>query len=148
MNISEIISFDDYWNDQRFQQKKPNLRGSLKQAFGDNIYHHDQDAGEWIQEDSHHTHKGGKPMLKNLENDTSTPRVLISSEYWYCGGSGPEIPGHFRQANNDICTSRQGYRCDYPEPLVTDFIEWIKSFDESGYLGNPAEFRKMIEKGV
>ncbi len=148
MNISEIISFEEYWNDPRFQQKKPNLRGSLKQAFGDNIYHHDSETGAWIQEDSHHTHKGGKPMLKNLEKDTSAPRVLVSNEYWYWGGNGPEVPEIFRRPGNDICLSGQGYKCNYPETFITDFIKWIKSLDGSGYLGDPAEFSIMTEEGV
>ena len=39
MRVSEAMSYDDYWNDPRFLVKRPNLRGSLIQAFGDNIYH-------------------------------------------------------------------------------------------------------------
>src|SRR5258708_38917575 len=37
MLVDESMSFQDYWSDPRFQQKKPNLRSSKKQAFGDNI---------------------------------------------------------------------------------------------------------------
>ena len=46
MRISEVMSFNDYWADPRFRRKKPNLRGSKKQAFGDNIYYRDA-AGVW-----------------------------------------------------------------------------------------------------
>ena len=38
MRVTESMTFEQYWNDPRFQKKKPNLRGSKKQAFGDNIY--------------------------------------------------------------------------------------------------------------
>lgn len=38
MQVSEILSFEEYWNDRRFQNKKPRFNGSLKQCFGDNIY--------------------------------------------------------------------------------------------------------------
>jgi hypothetical protein len=37
MRVTEIITFNQYWNDPRFQRKKPKLNGSKKQAFGDNI---------------------------------------------------------------------------------------------------------------
>ena len=58
MQVTEIMSFNGYWLDPRFNQKKPNLRGSKKQAFGDNIYHRGSgDLGEWWQElDSHHSY--------------------------------------------------------------------------------------------
>src|SRR5712672_36303 len=38
MRVSAAMTFNEYWNDPRFQDKKPNMRGSKKQAFGDNIY--------------------------------------------------------------------------------------------------------------
>ena len=38
MQVTEVLTFDEYFDDVRFQTKKPNLGGSLKQAFGDNIY--------------------------------------------------------------------------------------------------------------
>ena len=91
MCVTETMTFNEYWEDERFQRKKPNLRGSMKQAFGDNIYFKD-DAGEWHQQDSHHSCEDGSPNLHNIRNDTQTDRVLLSKEYSYWGGSGPEIP--------------------------------------------------------
>ena len=41
MLVSETLTFNDYWESVRFQQKRSNLRGSKKQAFGDNIYFKD-----------------------------------------------------------------------------------------------------------
>src|SRR6266542_6663838 len=54
MQVSEVIAFDEYWSDPRFAEKRPNLRGSKKQAFGDNIYHRDPEGGPWLQAASHH----------------------------------------------------------------------------------------------
>src|ERR1700758_4385988 len=39
MQVTEALSFDEYFADPRFQEKKPDLSGSLKRAFGDNIYY-------------------------------------------------------------------------------------------------------------
>ncbi|WP_339744875.1 hypothetical protein [uncultured Rubinisphaera sp.] len=50
MRVTEILTFDEYWSDVRFKCKSPNLRGSLKQAYGDNIYHRDSKSKDWIQD--------------------------------------------------------------------------------------------------
>lgn len=47
--VSEVLTFDQYWNDLRFAKKKPVMNGSLKKLYGDNIYHHDAN-GNWMQE--------------------------------------------------------------------------------------------------
>ena len=38
MQVTEILTTNEYWNDARFQNKKPNLNGGWKRASGDNIY--------------------------------------------------------------------------------------------------------------
>ena len=139
MEVAEILTFDEYWNESRFVQKRPNLRGSLKQAFGDNIYHRDEKTGRWRQENSHHSHDDGRANWGNVRHDTQTPQVLIGLKYAYWGASGPKIPRRFR-GSVDVCCHR-GHKCSlFPEPFVTRFIEWIKSLDQTGYLGYPAKF--------
>ena len=63
-------TFEEYWKDQRFVHKRPNLRGSLKQWFGDNIYHRNPRTGHWVQENSHHSRATGKPYKGNIDHDT------------------------------------------------------------------------------
>ena len=93
MRVTETMPFDEYWNDPRFQRKKPDPYGSEKQGYGDNIYHRDSSlTDEWKQLDSHHSRGDGSPNLKNIERDTGVDRVLISDDFIYCGGSGPLIP--------------------------------------------------------
>ena len=41
MRVTETMTFNEYWDDERFRRKKPNMMGSTKQAFGDNIYSRD-----------------------------------------------------------------------------------------------------------
>ena len=38
MRVSEKLTFAQYWEDERFANKKPVMNGSLKQKYGDNIY--------------------------------------------------------------------------------------------------------------
>ena len=141
MRVTETMTFNEYWQDERFCQKKPNLRGSKKQAFGDNIYFQD-DEEQWQQQDSHHSWNDGSPNQFNIVRDTQTNRVLLSSEFAYWGGSGPEIPQEFRNYDEkyDICKKGQGHRCKFPENLVRDFIAWFRSLNAKGFLGAPLDW--------
>ena len=38
MKVTEALSFTEYWNDERFQMKKPVMNGSLMQAYGCLLY--------------------------------------------------------------------------------------------------------------
>jgi len=79
MNVSEIITFDTYWSDARFMAKKSFRNGSPKMMVGDNIYHRNPITMDWIQEDSHHSKLDGSTNLKNLQTDTKSVNVLIST---------------------------------------------------------------------
>ena len=91
MRVSEKMSFQDYWDDERFSIKKPSRNGSRVQMLGDNIYHKD-DEGHWLQEDSHHSNPDGSPNLVNLRRDTrKTNQVLISDCFLYFGSQAIAI---------------------------------------------------------
>ena len=143
MCVTEAMTFNKYWEDPRFQQKKPILRGSVKQAFGDNIYRVDA-TGHWHQEDSHHSYVGGAPNQHNIENDTQTDRILVSEDYAYWGGSGPEIPRGFRNWSGiDICAGRN-HKSQFPENFIDAFVAWVRSSGASGYHGAPLEWSRML----
>lgn len=139
MQISEKISFNDYWLGPRFKEKKPNLRGSLKQAYGDNIYRKDAGSERWLQEPSHHSFEDGTPNPENIANDTQTDSVLISERFTYWGGKGPLIPPQFRVPDSDMCALR-GHKCNFSEALVEQFIGWFESLNQQGYMSEPRLF--------
>ena len=143
MLVSETLTFSEYWENASFREKRPNLRGSKKQAFGDNIYFKDH-TGRWRQVDSHHSYTGGTSNPHNIDHDTGTDRVLLSTEFVYWGGSGPQVPPKLRSYNGlDICAKR-GHKCRFPDDLVTDFEAWFRSLDAQGYLGAPADWVKSL----
>lgn len=91
MQVTEKMGFDDYWNDPRFLRKKPVRNGSLKMLVGDNIYHSDG-AGNWTQENSHHSNPDGTPNEGNLTRDTgSTDCVLASNHFLYFGKAAIDL---------------------------------------------------------
>jgi len=140
MVVAETLTYDEYWENLRFLVKRPNIRGSLKQAYGDNIYHHDPEGGRWIQENSHHSLDDGSPNEANIRHDTKANRVLLATDFTYWGGHGPSIPSRFRDHQGfDVCCGR-GHKCNFPEDLVDSFGDWVRSLGENGFAGAPKEF--------
>lgn len=141
MQVDEVLTFDEYWTDPRLAHKRPNLAGSTKQAFGDNIYHRSDPEAPWEQENSHHSFHDGSPNPSNVVNDTHVNRVLASTHFVYWGGVGPIIPITFRNSDGHaICTTTQGHKVNFPEPLVTEVVEWLTTSAGSGYSGDPLEW--------
>ncbi|MDK1313823.1 hypothetical protein [Pseudoalteromonas ardens] len=91
MKITEKVTFQEYWEDPRFELKKPVRNGSKVQVLGDNIYHRNR-SGKWVQEDSHHSNVDGSMHLGNLQRDTGrTEDVLISECFIYYGSKALQI---------------------------------------------------------
>ena len=142
MHVTEAMTFNEYWSDPRFRRKRPNLRGSLKQCYGDSIYFRDG-VGEWHQQDSHHSYKGGTQNCHNVRRDTKTDRILISTDYVYWGGEGPEIPEKFRNyKGEDIRKKGSGHKNKFSPDLIEEFIRWLRSLDTSDYTGEPLDWTR------
>jgi hypothetical protein len=142
MRVAEGLSFEEYWADPRFRRKRPNLAGSRKLSFGDNIYEPDG-AGGWIQMDSHHSLHDGSANPLNVETDTRVDRVLISRDFVYWGASGPRIPDELRAFGadeEDICSSTQGHRCRFSGDMVTAFVRWVEGLEQRGLQGRPGQW--------
>lgn len=140
MKVDEALSFDQYWESQRFAAKKPRLNGSLKQVYGDNIYHHGD--GVWIQDNSHHSLDDGTPNQHNIVHDTRKDRVLISRTFVYYGANAPPIPLHFRPykpTGEDIVCAGQGHRVKSTQ-LALAFEKWLTTEGAWGLQGFPREF--------
>lgn len=135
MRITECMPFDAYWAEPRFVLKRPDLTGSRMRAFGDNIYHRDQN-GDWVQEDSHHSLPGGEVNLVNLNDDTQTDCVLISREFWYFGADAPLIPTRFRGEGTDNICAHRGHKVTFSAGLVEEFLDWVQQH-ERGCTGRP-----------
>jgi hypothetical protein len=138
MKVAEAMSLQQYFDDPRFQMKKPNLSSGKKNAFGDNIY--SRSKGGWNQLNSHHSHADGSPNLRNIANDTQADRVLVGTDYIYWGRSGPAVPKRFRNYNGfDICAGR-GHKSKFSDRMVTDFIAWFNERENRGFIDQPLDW--------
>ena len=145
MRVTEISNFESYWDDQRFYRKRPNLRGSNKQIFGDNIYHKDPTTGQWIQEDSRHSELNGSIHSKHLERDTGrTEKVLLSNDFVYWGGERRTIPSFFRQktSSKNIVKKGPGWKGNFSQCFIKEFEYWFDRIKDKGYQGKPTDWKE------
>ncbi len=131
MRVTDRISLESYWNDSRFQYKKPIMNGTLTTMFGDNFYHKDE-FGNWIQEDSAHSNEDGSINHNHLKTDIKGSNAIISEHFYYFGNSAPIIPKEL----SSVCHSTQGSK-KIDGQLSVDFIKWITSNFHRGRHGSP-----------
>jgi len=123
--VSGKCSFQQYWDDPRFDPKKPFFNGSASRSYGDNIYHRTAD-GEWIQQRSHHSLANGQKNVANLIRDTSADHVLWSTDFVYYGNAAILIPAHLRNiAGEDLYPATRDYRNSFPAAMIDAVEEWF-----------------------
>lgn len=137
MEVTEILTFDEYWNDERFIIKRPNMDGSIKARSGDNIYYSDNDG--WHQIDSRHSNIEGE-NTKNKDGDLKSKNVLISENFYYYGDESIEIPIDFLNDPNICVAGFPGHKCKFPDEFISEFIKWVKSNLKKGINGFPSQF--------
>lgn len=90
MRVDEILTFDEYWEDERFRDKRPAFDKGTIYTYGDNIYHRVD--LQWVQEKSLYSTEDESANQIKTKRDTRTNRVLIASEYYYFGDYAIEVP--------------------------------------------------------
>ena len=128
------MTFDEYWHDRRFRDKRPDMKAGGERALGDNIYHWDMVKGDWHKEWSWHTGKDAAEDRYFTEDDTATDRVLIGEDFIYWGGDGQPLPDGL----TDLIVGR-GYKCNFSDDVVRAFITWFNGFpqEQRGRQGLP-----------
>ncbi|MFD1603357.1 hypothetical protein ACFSJW_12455 [Flavobacterium artemisiae] len=140
MKVEEKLTFNEYWNDPRFNYKKPQIKGSLVQIYGDNFYHQDSITQKWIQEDSAHSFQDGSPNPGHIKVDTDGKYVLISKTFYYLGDNSILIPENLR----DICSNGRNMKGPSIDIKNADnFIKWIQDECQLGIQGNPISWKDI-----
>ena len=136
MQVSEIITFDDYWRRPEFIQKRPLINGSLKRAFGDNIYFRDEGSAEYKQVHSFHSERDGSHHPGNHHDDVgTTDRIMLGERFSYFGGAGPRVP---EELDRFVHKRRNHLRFADEEALPA--IAWLTGLNDTGYRAEPTEW--------
>lgn len=142
MQVSEHVTFDEYWADTKFRAKRPIRNGSRTVMLGDNIYHRDGTTSPWQQEDSHHSRPDGSPDVTNITNDTQKNKVLISNRFIYFGSQAPLVPEPiFDEMGYENRRAHRTYKASDAVPL----LNWFEAFnpDRADHVrGDPFQFRQ------
>ena len=138
MKVEEKLTFNEYWEDERFESKKPIIEGSLVKIYGDNIYHQDANNEEWTQENSAHSLDQGLTNEDHLKRDIGGKYVLVSQEFYYFGENAPKVPENLIE----LCPkSRDMEYLNRSQGVVEAFIKWLKDNHKSGIHGDPINWK-------
>jgi hypothetical protein len=137
MRVDEILSsFDLYWRDTRFANKKPRYDSTIELQRGDNIYQ-PIGGGEYRQHRSFHSIQHSEEENPSLKaHDLSGKRILVSENYAYFGATGQQLPASL----NCLIVAR-GHKCRFPDEVKEEFLCFVGSIGLLGLFSNP---RQMI----
>lgn len=142
MKLEEKITFDQYWNDSRFQCKKAVLNGSLVHLYGDNVYHTDKKTGKVIQENCAHSEVDGFVNEGHYKRDIDGKYVLLSSTFYYFGDNAPLIPDEFDYIY-EVARSLKYRDLIDDDEKIQKFIDWINDNYEIGIHGDPCNWKEF-----
>jgi hypothetical protein len=136
MQISEVLTMEDYFADPRFQAKKPNPDGTLEEQCGDNIYY--KEKGRWRRLPSrfHNDCEIFKKDLRKKKDSDVVPGgpVFIARRFYYFGANRVDIPPRLSRVIKD----RQGLS-NTISPLADDFVTWLEANYTPGIHGRPRD---------
>lgn len=124
MKVTKKVTFNEYWENPKFNNKKAVRNGSKIMLLGDNIYFYDVENELWKQSHSHHSNPDGSLNTHNRDRDTQSHKVLISNHFYYFGSAAPLIPEDLLNAlgyTNGIGHRKFGYT------VANKLVEWIEN---------------------
>lgn len=146
MRVTETKTFNDYWTDTMFLDKRPVRNGSSVMMVGDNIYHRDRADAPWQQLDSHHSNPDGTINPLNVNKDTSADRVLISRDFYYFGRMAQTVPNAILKGldyKNGI-----GHR-KFSSTESAAFVAWLRNehkMERNLVMADPFDFEQSDKR--
>lgn len=137
--VSEVLSFEKYWNDKRFARKKPDLkrRNDPKWMHGDNIYDFSSPTGP-VQLPSQHSHDDGSEDIKSKKHDLGGKHVIVARNFVYFGRNAIELPPSLKS----LIKKGPGHKSRFDEKIIHSFLAFIGEHHKAGkgeILGDPLD---------
>jgi len=137
MRVEADPTFDDYWEDERFALKRPQIPGPKMRMVGDRTYRHELGVSGWRFDTSMHYVPGAVQLGGgHVIRDTKVDRVLLSSHYTYWGRSGPAVPSHLLS----LFPLLRGQNCKHDQTLLNELHQFIGLDSPLGLKGEPADW--------
>lgn len=133
MYVDEKILYEDYFNDSRFQCKKP-----IYLSNGDNFFSKNQNQLQIAFKNAAHY---GKEIA--IQRDLKTPFSIVGKQFWYFGRNAPILPIALHGTKltlND--TYRRGHRITTTPTSIDTLQKWLHHFP-SGVHGKPRDLKPL-----
>ena len=142
MRVTEKLRLEDYWNDSRFQFKKPVLNSSLVKIHGDNVYSKSNE-GMWQQAPCQHSHPDWSVNSKHVATDTRGEFVLLSDAFYYFGDKNFRVPPQYRTA----CSKNRNLTPPHKADIVAceGLVEWVSVRYKMGVHGDPIGWKEYLQ---
>lgn len=129
MRVGEVLTYDQYYSNGRFDFKKPE-----NDPLGDNIYYQNEQ-GDLVQVENPPAHDDDS----NRKKDKQSNSVLVADLFWYFGDQGPELPSELceKVVKGYKSSSRSGRK--KPSKHLGELIDWISERYEPGVHGEPRD---------
>jgi hypothetical protein len=131
MKVGEVLTFNEYWSDERFASRKPTNATAISRC-GDNIWH--QVGRRWELEPNENHGRDQRRF------DTSGENVLVATEFFYFGREAVELPKEFERVR---CRGR-GHQNEYDGTLIGRFWARLQKNHKAGRIGYPTEFDESV----
>lgn len=136
MRVDEALTFDEYWADERFANKRPQMPGPKMRMVGDRTYRHEAEDGGWQFDPSMHHVPSSGTAASHVDVDTSVDRLLIGSQFTYWGNAGPALPADLIS----LFPNPRGQKCPSDGPLLEKLFELIGVDNPLGAIGVPTDW--------
>lgn len=140
MQVDEKITFDQYWEDERFVVKRPIINGTLVQMYGDNCYHTVN--GKVVQEPCAHRKSAGVVNVEHRRRDCAGKYVLLAHRFYYFGDQCPVIPEQFSYILNNSRGTKFWDLAD-DDTQINAFIQWLDDTFGQGIHGDPCNWKEF-----
>lgn len=133
--VEERLSFEQYWSDRRFREKRPCWHSPrIVEKCGDNIYEPDGHGGFTQLRSGHWDHASDRESTYHKRRDTSGKAVLVGRDFVYFGGDGPPVPTHL-----ECLFVTRGHRCHFTPEQVAAVRRYFEGLPR-GVQGRPARW--------
>lgn len=130
MQIDDVKGFDRYWNDRKFDRKKPRCDAGIPRKCGDNAYEPKPSArGGYRQLPCMHS-DGRHENEKKKKRDLSGKQVLISRTFAYFGSRSRGLPPEL----SSLIVGR-AHRCRFPDEVKEAFLRFAGEIRSGVYAG-------------
>lgn len=134
MEVSETLEYDDYYNDRRFDKKKPRRNGTWQERAGNNIYYLDG-SGEYAQDPNACFHTTNA----RIKQDKQHPVVFAGRNFAYFGELAETEASLLLPTRFHWCVPGRGIKYLIDEsPDYDPFVSWAFSHG-SGIIGLPRD---------